>query len=339
MNQLCFAIIGTGFWANYQLNGWLELDGVKCIAVCDISIRKAEEFASKFGIVKVYSNPQTLLDNEDLDFVDICTDVSTHFELTSMAAKKGITIVCQKPMASSLTESKEMVNICRENGVKLFINENFRWQLPIRRLKEIADSGAVGQMFKVRVSFCSAFPVFDNQPSLAELDKFTVTDMGSHIFDIVRFICGEAYSMYCLTKRVNQKIRGEDVANCILKMQNGIHCYVEMSYASILEKESFPQTLLLIEGTHGSTKLEHDYVIKTTNSSGTVSEEVKPKTYKWIDPQYSTVHSSIVEAQRNILQGLRGGTAETSGEDNLKTVELVWAAYASAASSSVQILD
>ena len=61
--------------------------------------------------------------------------------------------------------------------------------------------------------------------------------------------------------------------------------------------------------------------------------------YDWIDPDYAVVHSSIVDAQRDILAGLRGGVAETTGDDNFKTVQLVWAAYDSAASGQVIELD
>lgn len=330
MKELKFAIFGTGFWANYQIPGWQELEGVRCVAAYNRTLGKAEKIAEKFGIPSVYDSPEELLKNEDLDFVDICTDVDTHLPFTKMAAEKGLDVVCQKPMAASYEDAKKMLDICRSHGVKLFINENFRWQAPIRAVKSIMDSGEIGDIFKARISFVSAFPVFDNQPFLAELDRFILTDIGSHILDISRFLCGEPKNLLCHTTRVNPKIKGEDVANCFMEMQNGIHCYVEMSYASLLEKEAFPQTLVLLEGSKGSVKLEHDYSIKITTSKGTKSTKAAPQLYPWLDPEYALVHSSIVDAQRDILEGLRGGDAETTGDDNLKTVDLVWKSYASA---------
>lgn len=65
----------------------------------------------------------------------------------------------------------EKVAFCG-NWNDLFIHENFRWQAPIRAVKQAIDSGLIGKVFKARVSFCSAFPVFDNQPFLAELGTF-----------------------------------------------------------------------------------------------------------------------------------------------------------------------
>ena len=331
LQVLDFAIFGTGFWSNFQISGWYELSGVRCVAAYNRTRSKAENMAKKFGIVSVYNDPKKLLDQENIDFIDICTNVDTHLPFVTMAAERGINVVCQKPMASSLEQAKKLLNICSHNHVKLFINENFRWQAPMRLLKSTLDSGIIGRPFKARVSFCSAFPVFENQPFLAKLEHFILTDVGSHVLDICRFLFGEAHRLYCNTQRINPKIAGEDVANVMLQMKSGVSCYAEMSYASLLEKESFPQVLVLIEGSTGSIELTHHHTLKITTESGTRTEVVHPKLYPWIDPEYAVVHSSIVDCQRNILQGLRGGVAETTGSDNLKTVELVWKSYESAA--------
>jgi predicted dehydrogenase len=233
-------------------------------------------------------------------------------------------------MAPGLEEARAMLLACRENGVKLFIHENFRWQAPVRALKQSLDSGIIGKPFKARVTFCSGFPVFENQPFLKELDHFIITDIGSHVLDVSRYLFGEARRLFCLTGRVNPEIKGEDVANVLMEMQNGTQCFVEMSYASILSKESFPQTLVLIEGERGSLHLTHDFELVTTTRGGSNAVVIKPQLYSWVDPEYAVVHSSIVDCNRDILRGLLGGQAETTGDDNFKTVQLVWAAYQSA---------
>src|SRR5687768_12035024 len=335
MKTLRFAVIGTGFWSNYQIPAWKELDGVEPVAVFNRTRKRAEEVASKFGIPKVYDTAAELMENEDLDFVDIITDVSTHADFTMLAAEKGINVICQKPMAPSFEVSKQMVERCKEKNVQFFIHENFRWQAPVRALKKVMDDGVIGRPFKARLSFCSAFPVFDNQPFLAELEHFILTDIGSHVLDICRFLFGEAKNLYCVTQRVSQKIKGEDVANVLMKMETGLHCYAEMSYASILEKEAFPQTLVLVEGEKGSLNLTNDFELRITTRQGTTVQKIEPVIYEWLDPAYAVVHSSIVDCNRDILNGLRGGKAETTGEDNLKTVQLVWGSYESASTGKV----
>ena len=201
------------------------------------------------------------------------------------------------------------------------------------------DSGIIGEPFKARVSFCSAFPVFENQPFLADLEFFILTDIGSHVLDICRYLFGEAKSLYCKTRRVNPNIKGEDVANVFMEMKNGIHCYAEMSYASLLEMEVFPQTLVLVEGSKGSIKLDANFELKITTSMGTSSEIVKPVIYPWVVPENAVVHSSIVDAQRDILNGLRGGPSENTGDSNLKTVELVFRSYDSAGKGEAVLIN
>ena len=336
MIPLRFAVIGTGFWANYQIPAWLELEGVELVALYNRTKSKADILAHKFNVPAVYDNIEKLIENEKLDFVDIITDVDTHATLTERAAKKGIAVICQKPMAPKLSVAKQMVEVCHQHNVPLLIHENFRWQSPIRKLKELLNSGKIGKVFKARVTFCSGFPVFENQPFLAELDEFILTDIGSHTLDICRFLFGEVDTLLCQTHAVNPKIKGEDVANVFMKMRSGISCYAEMSYASILEYESFPQTFVLIEGEQGSIHLTQNFEIRLTMRAGTEVLTVQPKMYSWVDPAYAAVHSSIVACNRDLLNQLQGkANAETTGTDNFETVRLVHAAYASAKSNQL----
>ena len=83
-------------------------------------------------------------------------------------------------------------------------------------------------------------------------------------------------------------------------------------------------------------RLDADGAIALTTRKGTVHEQIKPKLYDWIDPAYAFAQSSIVECNRNLLAGLRGEAgAETTAADNLKTLQLVFAAYESAREKSV----
>lgn len=339
MNKLRFAVLGTGFWANYQIPAWKELEGIELVAVYNRTRPKAESIAARFSIPAVYDNVEDLLKSEKPDFVDIITDVDTHAPFTMLAAQYGAAVICQKPMAPKLPIAKKMLDTCTERGVPFFIHENWRWQAPIRKVREILQQNIIGEPFKARVTFCSAFPVFDNQPFLAELDEFILTDIGSHILDVCRFLFGEADSLLCHTFSVNPEIKGEDAANVFMKMKNGISCFAEMSYASILERESFPQTFILIEGQHGSIHLQRDYKIHVTTRSETEVISADAKIYPWLDPAYALVHSSIVDCNADILAGLQGKAAETTGKDNFETVRLVHASYKSAKTGSIIHLD
>lgn len=334
--ELRFAAIGAGFWSAFQIAGWHELERVRCVAVYNRTRQKAESLAARFNIPAVYSDVAEMLDREDLDFVDVITDVDTHSRFVHLAAVRRLPVVCQKPLAGTLAEARSMRDTCRDAGVPLLVNENFRWQTPLRALQSVLRSGVLGRVFRGRIQYANSFPVFDNQPFLKELEKFILTDMGTHMLDVARFLFGEPESLYCRVCRVNPAIRGEDVATVVLGLPDQATVSCELSYATRMEHERFPQTFVFVEGEHGSAELGVDYWVRVTTAEGTIARRHVPPHYSWADPAYDIVHASIVDCQRNLLQALRGAVpAETTAGDNLHTLRLVHAAYQSAAENRV----
>lgn len=333
MSALRFATIGAGFWAGYQVAGWWELEGAECVAVCNRTRSKAEQLARRFGVPGVYDDAAEMLDRERPDFVDVVTAVETHDGFVRLAAERGVPVICQKPMGRTLAEAEGMVAACRAAGVPLLVHENWRWQAPIRQLKRILDEGRIGTPFRARIDFVSGFPVFENQPFLRDAEQFILADLGSHILDVARFLFGEAESLHCLTDRIHADIAGEDVASVTLRMGGSTTVVCAMSYAGTpLERERFPETFLFVEGDRGSLELGPDYWVRLTNEEGTLAKRYPPPFHAWADPAYALVHASIVPCNADLLRALRGeGAAETTGEDNLRTARLVFAAYDSAA--------
>ncbi len=336
MNKSRFAIIGAGFWARYQLAAWRELSGAECVALCDLNRQKAEILAREFGVPAIYDDAQEMIRSEQLDFIDIISDVTSHSSLVHLAAAHRLPVICQKPMATTLTEAAEMVRVCEKGAVPFFVHENWRWQTPIREVKHELERGSIGKPFRARLHFCSSFPVFDNQPFLKELEQFILTDIGSHILDVARFLFGEAGTLYCQTHRVHPEIKGEDVATVMMTMDGGMTVTCEMSYASRTEHERFPETYIYIEGEKGSLELGPDYWIRVTTEAGTNSRRHPPPRYRWTDPAYELIQSSMVPCNANLLDALQGtGEAESMAADNLRTMQLVFASYESAQSREV----
>jgi predicted dehydrogenase len=337
---LRFALLGAGFWARYQLAAWRELADVECVAIYNRSRSKADELAKQFGVPRVYDDLQKLFDAEKLDFIDIVTDVGSHAPLVRAAAERRLPVICQKPMAGSLAEAESMVAACRGSNTPLFIHENWRWQAPIREVRHILDDGRIGRPFRARIDMISGFPVFQNQPFLQNLEQFIIADLGSHILDVARFLFGEARRLYCQTQRVHVGIRGEDVATVMLTTDRDVNVVCQMAYAeNPLEHDCFPQTLLFIEGTRGSIEITSDYWVRLTAENGTFARRYPPTMYAWCDPQYAVVQSSIVACHMNLVLGLRGSSkVETTGDDNLRTMQLVFKSYESAARNEVVTL-
>jgi predicted dehydrogenase len=332
MKKLRFAVLGAGFWSHYQLAAWHELKGVECVAVYNRTRARAEALAGKFGIPAVYDDADELLRREKLDFIDIITEIGGHYPLVMLAARHRVPVICQKPMAPDLKMGEQMVSACRRARIPFLIHENWRWQTPILALRSAVASGVIGRPFRARIDMISGFPVFDNQPSLKELAQFIITDLGSHTLDVARVLFGEADHLYCRTQRVQSGIKGEDIATIMMEMGERTTVTVNMAYAgNFLEHDRFPETYFFIEGEKGSIELGPDFWLRVTTKNGTQARRYPPPRYAWANPAYDVVHASLVPCNANILQAIRGkGRAETTGEDNLKTVRLVFAAYESA---------
>lgn len=329
MNELRGALIGCGYFARNHLHGWGEVQGARIVAVCDLDLARARAYAVEFGVPRAYGNAEEMLQIERPDFVDIVTQPAAHRPLAELAARCGCHVICQKPLAPSMDDARAMVETCRTAGVQFMVHENFRWQTPMRALKQAA--AGLGPLFFGRITFRSAVDVYANQPYLATDPRFIIYDLGVHLLDLARFFMGEAAQMYCQVQRINPHIRGEDVATIMLLMASGATCIVDMSFASRLEQELFPQTLVHLEGTAGSATLGPHYAITIGGADGPRRFTAAPQVYPWSAPPAEAVQESVVRIQQHWVDCLRSGReTETSGRDALRTLELVFGAYESA---------
>ncbi|HLI48497.1 MAG TPA: Gfo/Idh/MocA family oxidoreductase [Chthonomonas sp.] len=336
MKPLRFAMLGAGFWAHYQLSAWQELEGVECVALCDPIQEKAENLAHRHHVSRVYTDPESLLAHERLDFVDIVTPPETHAALVTLLLAHRIPTICQKPMATSYADAEKLVAAAKSANVPFFIHENFRWQKPFRALKAALEQKRIGRPFRARLECITGYPTFVMQPALKELEQFILADLGSHILDMARCLFGEASSLYCQTARVHPDIRGEDAATVMLRM-NSTMVMVHLAEAETpLENDPLFQTLVFIEGEKGSLELGLDYRVRETTAEGTFVKRFAPEARPWMHPDYLLVQSALIPCNADLLAGLqRRKSPETTAEDNLKTMQLVFSSYESARTDSV----
>jgi predicted dehydrogenase len=337
MADLKFAVLGAGFWSHFQIPAWYEVGGVELVAVYNRTVAKAEQVAQKFKAPRVYGDPEELLKNEQLDFIDIITEVPAHAPLVYLAAQYKVPVICQKPMAPDYETAQKMVAACQEAGIPFFVHENYRWQAPIRELKKVMDEGHIGRPFRGRFQFVHALEpfVWDNQPLLKTLQRLIVADQGSHQLDLARFFLGEAQSIYCQHLRIRHDIVAEDVASITLKMDRAIG-NVELSFVSKTEWNHFPEALIYLEGPKGTLELGPDFWIRLTTTAGTQIRRCPPPRYAWADPAYDVNHASMVPLHQDFLRAFHTGQSpENTGADNLKTMQLVYSAYESAERNEV----
>jgi D-apiose dehydrogenase len=324
-------LIGCGFFAANHLNAWTQVSGAGIVALCDGDAEALARTAEAFGVTRRYTDAAEMLTREGLDFVDIATTVPSHRPLVELSAAAGVHMICQKPLAGSMADAQAMVDAATGAGRVLMVHENFRWQSAIRRAAEELAADAIGTPFWGRVSFRSGFDVYAAQPYLATDARFIIQDLGIHIIDVARFLFGDVVSLSATTRRVNPRIRGEDVATMLVAHEGGVTSVVDCSYATRRPQETFPETLLEIDGTEGSLRLDAGYRMTVCGPAGVRELDVSPPLLPWAARPWHNIQESVLAIQQHFVDCLMGGREpETSGADNIKTLAAVYAAYESA---------
>ena len=330
------AVIGCGFFAQNHLHAWRDIDGVEVVALCDTDPARLDATSRGFGVTRRYSDAAVMFADGGIDVADIATTVPSHRPLVELAARHGVHVICQKPFAENMEDARAMVSIVADTGKVLMVHENFRWQSAVRSVIDLVRDGAIGDPFFGRISFRSGYDVFSGQPYLAEGQRFIVEDLGIHILDIARAFFGDVARLSATTRRVNPAINGEDVATMLMEHDGGVTSVVDCSYATRRVPETFPESLIEIDGTLGTLRLNAGYKLELNRNGEIEVRDLSPKLLPWASRPWHNIQESVRTIQQHFVDCIGSGEEpETSGRDNLKTLALVEAAYASAAEQRV----
>ncbi|NBE08941.1 Gfo/Idh/MocA family protein [Paragemmobacter ruber] len=320
-------LIGCGFFARNHMAAWADIADVDIVAVIDRDPARAEAYARDFGIPRWGSDAEALLAEVRPVFVDIATTVASHRALVELAARHARLVICQKPFAETLEDATAMVAACAAQGVQLAVHENFRWQRPIREVKALLDQGAIGTPRWLRLSFRHGYDIYANQPYLAEVRDLALTDIGLHLFDMVRHLMGDAVRLSCEVQRRNPQVAGFDAFHAVLRHGSGAVSSVECSFHSQRSPDPFPQSLLVVEGDSGTIEVTEGFRLRLHRPGGVEERDVEPPCPVWGARPWHLIQESVAAFQAQLPAALSGGAEmEPSGAHNLQTLAMVIAA-------------
>lgn len=322
------ALIGCGFFAYNHMHAWAQISDVEIVAVCDIDESRARQMAKDFGVSIIHTDAARLLREVLLDFVDIATTAASHQRLVELAAAQGVASICQKPLADTMAAASAMVAACAAANVPLIVHENFRWQRPFVRMHELIAQGRIGTPHFARFSFRHGYDNYRNQPYLAQVERFTILDLGLHLFDLARLFMGEVANLSCTAQHLNAAVRGEDAFTALLQHMNGTTSICDCSFQSVRHPEPFPQTLAEIEGPDGTLTLGAGYALWLHDAAGLHEIQCMPAIPHWGGAPWHGVQDSVIRFQSHVADVLHGrASPKPSGADNLRTLALSLAAY------------
>lgn len=264
--RINLACVGAGYFAQFHLEAWQRLPEVNLVAICDQNQEKASFFAKKYSIPTVYTSIDELLQNESLDVLDIITPPETHVPISQKAAEKGIHIICQKPLAPSLTEASQLVQLTQKENVHFVVHENWRFQPWYRQIKQMLDAGAIGNKlhsihFRMRMGDgWKSDAYLDRQPYFRSMPRLLVYETGIHFIDTFRYLLGDVESVFGDLRKLNPEIEGEDCGLILFNFKSGAKGIWDANRFNESNHSNPRYTFgeMLLEGNQGSIRLYHD---------------------------------------------------------------------------------
>jgi predicted dehydrogenase len=316
-------IIGCGWAGERHAHALAQLsERAELCALADVDVEVARAGAQAWR-VPVWTDDYTdLLDRERLDAVSICLPHHLHAPAAVAAARAGLHVLVEKPLATTLDEADRMIAAADAAGVVLMVAEPVRFHGAYLKAADLIRSGAVGDVFLVRISrehhmhdYLRRRPWFLEHPAGG-----IMYSGGIHDFDILRMLAGEVEHVYGLAgHKVLPEMAGDDTSVALAGLQSGAAAVIAESFSS---RTPHPGVHIAVYGSQGSMWVHRDR-IRLYNAPDDGREE---QTQTWTAPPGDTFLAEIA----HFIECLdTGAEPMTSARDQRWPLLAVLATYAS----------
>lgn len=266
------AVIGCGIGREHLECYHTMQDTVEIVGVCDLVTERAEAQAEKFGIPKFFTDYQALLALPELDAVSVCAPNDLHAEMSIAALAAGKHVLCEKPMTNTLANAEKLVAAVNKSKPLFMMAMNNRFSGETQLLKGMIDAGELGDIYFAKCGWTRRIGI----PGLggwfttkARSGGGPLLDLGVHALDRTMYLMGNPKPVSvsgASYAKLGPRGRGgssmgakpdpeklnayevEDLAAGLIKFDNGATLFLEASWASYTEKETFYTSLLGTEG-------------------------------------------------------------------------------------------
>jgi predicted dehydrogenase len=327
MENYGFGLIGCGRIAKNHLKAITSLANARLTAICDIDAGRLAEANGQHG-GRAYGDYRELLRDQDVEIVNICTPSGLHAKIAIDAMNAGKHVLVEKPMAMSLTEAAAMNAAAAQNGVKLGVVHQNRFNKAIIKVRKALDAGLFGQLTHgaVTVRWHRDKNYYDQaswRGTWAQ-DGGCLMNQSIHNIDLLQWMMGPVESVFAYTATNARAIEGEDAAVAVLKFTNGAFATIEASTTI------FPRNLeetLHIFGTTGTAGVGGVAVNKIEAWRFADQDETVVLADQDKEPPnvYGFGHYGIIQDFVDAVDS--GRTPAVPGEEGAKALEIILAIY------------
>jgi predicted dehydrogenase len=199
VSKVNIGVVGAGSFADVWYLPILEMHpNVQIQAICSPSGTSAENLAKKYTILSSFQSYKEMFEKAELDGICIVTPNESHHDIAVEASKRGIHVMCEKPLAMDQHEAHSMVKAAEENKIIHGVNFTYRENPAVKKLKELLEEGFIGKVYDGKFQYTGAYglsgPPGWRGTKLKGGTGGVIADLGSHLIDLVQFVLGENVS-------------------------------------------------------------------------------------------------------------------------------------------------
>jgi predicted dehydrogenase len=326
------AIIGCGGIVNYAHLPAYMANGLRVLGCYDRNLDAAQATAQAHGIAQVYPSLDALLADPAITIVDIAVPAWEQRAIAEQALAAGKHLLCQKPLAEELIDARAIVAAGQRAGRLVAVNQQMRWSAGIAAAKEIIRQGLIGEPTDAQIQVSTSTP-WHMWPWLRDSPRLEVMYHSIHYLDSLRHLFGDpAYLTSRHTRYPGQAERAETKTITVLDYPSGMQALVAVNHhdesGDAYATFRFLGTRGVIKGTIG---LLYNYPAGRPDTLQIRSQELGAA---WIDLQLEGlwIPDAFIGPIASLMDAIQhGGAPITAAADNLGTLQLVHAAYISAA--------
>jgi len=337
MEPVKIGLVGVGGMGRSHLRKLAELEEVKLVGVADVNQAAVDAAASEYG-VPGYTSHKALIEESGAEAVLIAVPHPFHAPIALDAAARGLHVLCEKPIAVTVSEADAMIEACNKAGVLLGVNFQRRLEPAVRKAKEIIDSGTLGQIYEAEMISTNWYRLQSYYDSGAWRGTWKgegggiLANQTPHNLDLYAWLVGlpQAVTARVLTRF--HHIETENTVHAIMEYPNGMTGYFRATTADPIGVDRVE-----VHGTHGRLVLERRSV-KLCRYSPSIPEHIHnakdrrsdPFKAEWEEVPLTEPGGDHGEVARRFARAIRyGEPLVATGEDGRRALELANAMHLS----------
>ncbi|MCC7496884.1 MAG: Gfo/Idh/MocA family oxidoreductase [Bryobacterales bacterium] len=195
MQKIKTAVIGAGFMGRVHSEAIRRLGNVEIVAVAAVSKQEAAAFGKAIGVERTTDDYKEITGDPEIQAVHVCTPNSLHCPVSMAAMQAGKAVLCEKPLALSAAEAKQMADLAKAKNVANCVNHNLRYYPAVQQVRQMVAKGDLGDIISVQGTYSQDWLLYDTDYNWRidrkdNGDLRAMGDIGSHWMDMIQHVTG-----------------------------------------------------------------------------------------------------------------------------------------------------